>query len=306
MQLLVSPDRRAVRRAGHRRQKKRNRKSSRLRIAFIGHGAVGSVHARRLTNSPGVTLAAVFGPDRELAEAFASSHRVMQVCNTIEEAISHADLAIICSPSPLHYQQAHECLTFGVNTAKLQCAHSSRYLTPYRRITECIQKQTLGAVQQILYLRHMSPRKRDWDDDALLHHSAHPLDLLLYWFGDLVPKGCVVLPRRENPRSVSLLAELPNGAPATISVSYSSRLPQARLFIVGEHHTVETDGFGFLRSDLEQLNLTVAGVETYEQAIGEQDVEFVHACEGGKQSIEWAETIRLLRTLNRFHAFVQS
>jgi 2-hydroxy-4-carboxymuconate semialdehyde hemiacetal dehydrogenase len=328
MRLLVSPDRRALRRAGHRRQEKENRKSSRLRIAFIGHGAVGSVHARRLTNYPGVTLAAVFGPDRELAEAFALSHRVMQVFNTIEEAISQADLAIICSPSPLHYQQAHECLTFGVNTllemppcetaaeaeeleaiakhkgARLQCAHSSRYLAPYIRITECIQKQALGAVQQVLYLRHMSPRKRDWDDDALLHHSAHPLDLLLYWFGDLVPKGCVVLPRRENPRSVSLLAELPNGAPATISVSYSSRLPQARLFIVGEHHTVETDGFSFLRSDLETLNLTAAGVETYERAIGEQDLEFVHACEGGKQSIEWAETIQLLRTLNRFHAFL--
>jgi 2-hydroxy-4-carboxymuconate semialdehyde hemiacetal dehydrogenase len=298
-----------------------------LRIAFIGHGAVSSVHARGLATHPEVTLAAVFGPDRTRAEAFAADHGVMHVGNTIEEAILLADLAIVCSPSPLHYRHAFECLNYGVNTlvemppcdssteaedletiarqkgVKLQCAHTSRYLTPYKRITECIRRQDLGIVQQVSYLRHFTPRKRNWHDDALLHHSAHPVDLLLYWFGDILPKSCVALPGKGNPESVSMLAELPNGAPASISVSYSSRLPHTRMFIVGEHHTVETDGFSYLHSDLDTLNLATPEVETYEDAICEQDLEFVSACRGGNQSIVWKETITLLKMLNIFQAF---
>ncbi len=301
-----------------------------MKIAFIGYGAVGSVHARGLANHPEVTLDAVFGPDRARAEAFAASHGVIHVSNTIEEAVSQADLAIVCSPSPLHYQQGRECLKYGVNTllemppcetaaegeeletiakekgVKLQCVHSSRYLTPYIRITKCIRKHELGEVQQVTYTRHLAPRKRGWTDDALLHHSAHPLDMLLQWFGDVVPKSCVALPRRGNPQSVSILAELPNGAPASISVSYSSRLPDACLFIIGEDHTVKTDSFSYLRSDLETLNLATPEVETYERAIREQDLEFVSACEGGKQGIEWTETIHLVRTLNLFQAFLRS
>lgn len=301
-----------------------------MKIAFIGYGAVASVHARGLAKHPELNLATVFGPDRERAEAFAASHGVTYVSNTIEEAVSHADLAIVCSPSPLHFHQGRECLRYGVNTllemppcetsaeaedletiakekgAKLQCAHSSRYLTPYIGITECIRKRELGNVQQVSFIRHLAPRKRHWDDDALLHHSAHPLDLLLYWFRDVIPKGCIALPRNGNPQSVSILAELPNGAPANISVTYSSRLPHARLFIVGEHHTVETDGFSYLHSDLETLNLATQEQETYERAIREQDLDFVRACRGGKQSIEWAETIQLLRTLNLFQAFLRS
>lgn len=300
-----------------------------MKIAFIGYGAVASVHARGLANHPELTLAAVFGPDRARAEAFAASHGVMHVSNTLEEAVSQADLAIICSPSPWHYRQGRECLAYGVNTllemppcetsaeaeeleaiakekgAKLQCAHTSRYLTEYIRITECIRKQELGDVQQISFIRHLAPRKRHWEDDALLHHSAHPLDLLLYWFRDIAPKSCVAIPRNGNPQSVSILAELPNGAPASISVTYSSRLPHVSLFIVGEHHTIETDGFSYLRSGLESLNLSTPEQETYERAICEQDLDFVRACKGGKQSIEWTETIRLLCTVNLFQAFLR-
>jgi len=146
-----------------------------LKIAFIGHGSVGSVHARGLTNHPGVTLAAVFGPNRERAEAFAASHGVAYVGNTIAEAVSKADLAIVCSPSPLHYRQGRECLKRGVNTLleippcetvaeteeletiakenglKLQAAHTGRYLPAYVRIAESIRRGELGSVQQVSY-----------------------------------------------------------------------------------------------------------------------------------------------------------
>jgi 2-hydroxy-4-carboxymuconate semialdehyde hemiacetal dehydrogenase len=299
-----------------------------LRIALIGHGAVASIHALGLTRDPEVKLAAVFGPDRLLAEEFARQHKGMQVSDTIEQAVSQVDLAIVCSPSALHYEQGFECLTNGASTllemppcettleaeelamiahqygAKLQCAHTGRYLKPYNRITEYIRNQELGEVQQVSYIRHFAPRKRGWEDDALLHHSAHLLDLLLYWFGDVVPKSCIALPRGRKPQSVSMLAELPNGAPASISVSYSSNLPQTHLVIIGKHHTVETDGFSYIRSDLETLNLATPERETYEQAICEQDTEFVRACEGGKQGIEWRETIQLIRTVNRFRALL--
>lgn len=241
-----------------------------------------------------------------------------------------ADIAIVASPSPLHYQQGRECLNYCVHTllemppcgtdfeamdlakaakdnrVKIQGAHSSHYLASHKRIEECIGNGDLGSVRHVSFMRHIAPRQRSWTDDALLHHSAHPLDLLLHWFGEFAPKSCVALPKNGAPQSVSMLAELPNGAPASISVTYASHLPQIRMLIVGERHTVETDGFSYLRSDLPSLNLETAEVETYEGAIGDQDMDFVHACQGDKQKIDWLDSIRLIRAVNAFQALLRN
>ena len=174
----------------------------------------------------------------------------------------------------------------------------------HRRITvmALIATGALGAIQQVIYLRHIAPRERSWTDDALLHHAAHPLDLLLDWFGELSPVGCVALPQARGAQSVSLLAALPNGAPVSISVSYASRLPQARMLVVGERHTVETDGFSFLYSDYEQARFTCDAQSTYEQAIGNQDAAFIAACGNQLDGVAWSETLRLMRLVNQFQS----
>lgn len=248
-----------------------------LRVALIGCGAVASVHARQLATLPGVSVTAVYAPKPEKAAVFASAHGIEFSTDNIEGVLAACDAVIICSPSKVHYSQACRCLEARIHTlvelpacetlaealqlanlsqdrgVVLQCAHSSRYVEPFRRIGQCTRAWDLGAVQQVTYIRHIRLRKRSWVDDALLHHAAHPLDLMNAWFNDLVPLACTGLPEIVGAQSVSLMAGLPGGAAVTMSISYTTRLELTQMVVVGELHTVHTDGFSFIHSDLEEL-----------------------------------------------------
>lgn len=296
----------------------------RMRVAIIGYGKVAAIHAGKFAAEPDVEVATVFGPKREKAEAFASLHGIKHASAGLEEAISMANAAIVCSPSPLHYEQARECLGAGVHTlvelppcettaeaedlaqaarhahVQLQCAHTSRYLAAYARVLDSLQARELGEIQAVTYTRHTPPRQKNWTDNALFHHAEHPLELLAYWFGPLTPRGAVVQPQLEAAENVALLGQLANQAPFTITVTYASRLPHVRMAIVGDRHTIETDGFGYIRSDLEQLNLTYDEQQTYEDAIHLQDMEFLRACRGEPAGVDWQETGQLVRTVSTF------
>jgi 2-hydroxy-4-carboxymuconate semialdehyde hemiacetal dehydrogenase len=301
-----------------------------LKVAIIGYGAVGSIHADKLAAEPGVELRTVYGPKPEKASAFASAHGIKNACATFAEAVTGVDVAIICSPSALHFQQAYECLERGVHTlvelppcvtaaeaealgelarrrgVLLGCAHTSRFVAPYGRIRESIRANVLGPLQEFNYTRHHQLRERSWSDNALLHHAAHPVDILLDWCGGLEPQGCVALPDAQHAQTVAMLGKLPSGGPATIAVTYTSRLPHIRMLVVGEHHTLETDGFTYLRSDLADLQFAGDAQQVYEQAIRDQDVEFLRACQGQGGFVLWEETIKLLRTMDRFQALADT
>jgi 2-hydroxy-4-carboxymuconate semialdehyde hemiacetal dehydrogenase len=297
-----------------------------LKVAMIGYGAVGSIHADQLAAEPGVEVRAVYGPKPEKSAAFASAHGIKDACETIAQAVAGVDVAIVCSPSALHFQQAFECLDHGVNTlvelppcataaeaealgevarrrgVLVGCAHTSRFVAPYALIREKIRANVLGLLQDFDYRRHHQLRERSWADNALLHHASHPVDILLDWCGGLEPQGCVALPDAQHARTAALLAKLPSGGPATITVSYTSRLPHIRMLVVGEHHTLETDGFTYLRSDLADLQFAGDAQQVYEQAIRDQDREFLRACRGQGGFVPWEETLKLIRAMDRFQA----
>jgi predicted dehydrogenase len=80
------------------------------KVAMVGHGYVGSIHASQLVSEKWVDLAAGFGIEREKTLEFARTYGIKRVSDSLKEAASFADAAIVCSPSPVHYQQARECL----------------------------------------------------------------------------------------------------------------------------------------------------------------------------------------------------
>ena len=297
-----------------------------IRVAMIGYGAVGSIHAAKLRKEPDVQLIAVYGPKHEKASSFASTHGIPRVCDSIEEAVSGADAAIVCSPSTAHFEQARECLEQGVHTlvemppcgnaeeaeelaslgrqrrVKLGCAHTSRFLASFARIKKSIESGVLGEIQEINYARYHKLRERSWTDNALLHHAAHPIDLLFYWCGGVEPKGCVALPDVRLPQTVSVLGRLPSGGAVTITVTYASRIYKTRMMIVGEKHTIETDGFSYANSDLQELEFRGDEQETYEEAIHRQDVEFLRACQGKSSFVSWDEALKVLHAIDAFRA----
>jgi predicted dehydrogenase len=301
--------------------------SSKMRVAIIGCGAVGSIHATFLANEPGVEVTAVYSRDAQRASSFASQHGIPAICNSIADAARQADAAIICSSTALHFEQTLESLHAGLHTlvelppcgelheaeelgalaeqqgVLLGCAHTSRFLLPYATIQAALDAGSIGEVQEINYVRYLQLRAgRTWTDNALLHHAAHAVDLVLRWCGNMHPIACSAFPDAASAQSVSLLARLPSGKPATITVSYGAKLPVAGMVVVGAKHTIETDGFSALRSDLKELQYRGDERAVYENAIRDQDTQFVGACQGRDRFIPWSNTVNLIRVINQFQA----
>lgn len=293
-------------------------------MAMVGYGAVGSIHAAKLRQEPGVQLVSVYGPKPEKAARFAADHGIPRVCSTMAEALQGADAAIICSPSAAHFAQARESLEHGVHPliemppcetaaeaaelarlasrrgVKLACAHTSRFVAPFLRVKESIDSGLIGSIQAINYARYHRLRDRSWTDNALLHHAAHPIDLLIYWCGGLEPKACVALPNIELPQTVSVLGKLASGAPASITVTYASRIHHTRMMVIGDKHTVETDGFSYVHSDRAELVFKGNDQETYEGAIQLQDGAFIRWCQGHGTFVPWDDTVKILRAVDDF------
>ena len=211
-----------------------------MKLAIIGYGAVASIHARKALAQPGVKITAVSGPRLDKAAIFASTYGIANYTDRLGEALFHAEAAIICSPSTAHFEQACECLEAGIHTlvelppcgglkeaewlatlaAKrdvlIRCAHTSRFLSPFIRLRECLQTGDLGEIEQVSYVRHHVLRERSWTDSALLHHAAHPLDLFIDWFGSVKPLACVISPDVVSARNVSLLGRVAYGPAVSV------------------------------------------------------------------------------------------
>jgi 2-hydroxy-4-carboxymuconate semialdehyde hemiacetal dehydrogenase len=297
-----------------------------LRVAMIGCGVVGSIHAAHLADWPDAELAVVYSPERERAVSFANRYAVRAVAGTIEEAMAAADAVIICSPSALHFEQAKECLRTGRHVltelppcsepreaeelgaiAQRQgvlvgCAHTSRYLTPYMRIHAALQSGLLGEIQEVSYIRYPQLHPRTWADNALVHHAAHVIDLMMHWCGTLRPTACAAFPDATSAQSVSLLGALPSGKPLTATISYGSKIEVSWMVVIGAKHTVDTDGFSYLRSDLDELQFDGDQRKVYEEAIAAQDTQFLAACCGKDSYIPWAETENLMQIIHQFQA----
>jgi 2-hydroxy-4-carboxymuconate semialdehyde hemiacetal dehydrogenase len=295
-----------------------------MRVAMIGCGAVGSIHAKYLASQPDVELTAVYSPEPDSAAMFAGQYGVRTIAASIEDALAATDAAIVCSPSAVHFEQARACLRAGQPTlielppsgelceveelgviARQQgvvvgCAHTSRYLAPYARVQAAIQSGLLGKIQEISYLRYPQLRPRTWIDNALVHHAAHVIDLAMQWCGGLEPLACTGFPDISSAQSVSLLAALPGGKSLTAAISYGAKLPISQMVVVGTKHTFETDGFSYLRSDVEELQFAGDERTVYEQAIAAQDAQFFGACRGENTYIPWIETENLMRMIYRF------
>lgn len=293
-----------------------------MRVAIIGCGAVGSLHAACLSKDQRVEIKAVFSPDIEGAASFASAHHIAKVGGSLQSAIAGADMAIIASPSAQHFEQARECIAAGLHTlielpacsspeeaetlgaeaerrgVLVGCAHTARYLEPYAMIRAAIEEKRLGEIRSIEYVRHLQLRPRAWADSALVHHAAHAMDLVMQWCGEVKLLGCVANPDADVAQSTSILGVLPSGGPLGAHVSYESRLPLSSMVVVGTKGTIATDGFSDLRSDLAELQFAGDEQAVYHDAIARQDSDFVGACLAQNGFIPWAETIRLLRVIS--------
>ncbi|MEU4701434.1 Gfo/Idh/MocA family protein [Nonomuraea dietziae] len=191
-----------------------------VRVGIVGPGGIAGRHADALAEA-GAVLAAVAGPDREQATAFAEAHATPghgppAVHTTAGDLFAHPglDAVVIASPHAHHAAQAEAALRAGLHTLceipvalslgeaeslartaartgrRLAVAHTLRHCAPYLAVRELVEAGELRVthvVARTLMLRQrdlgMEGRPRDWTDDVLWHHGAHTVDAALWFLG---------------------------------------------------------------------------------------------------------------------------
>lgn len=301
-----------------------------MRIGLVGYGRVAAVHVQAIAQGEDVRCEAVYGPSLKKGQDFGTTHGIARATDEFDEFLEHIDAVVVCSPTSHHFTQALRCLEAGKNVlvelppctsvsetellwaaarasnCVIQCAHTSRFLRPYARLSSLLEEGGLGRIYEAVYVRNFTITERSWRDDALEHHAAHPVDLFLHWFGDLNPKCCLSMSEEGQIHTVNLLMGLPEEGSALVSISYKSHIPQNRLTMIGEKATLETDGFTYLRSDKGEIEPEADAHEAYEDAVKNQDLQFIRACRGEAAGVHWERTMALTRKIEEFKLLIEN
>ncbi|PZC46129.1 MAG: putative dehydrogenase [Chloroflexi bacterium] len=193
-----------------------------LRIAIVGCGAIAELgHIPAALRSDKVTLVALVDADLGRAARLAERFGVSRTETSIESVKSDVDALVIATPPHIRKTLAFEALSHGLhllcekplaNNAQdaeqiakraeeagriLAMAHTHRFLSNRSYVQNLLQSGELGRVRRVLieqgepaswptlsgytYRRDMVP------GGVLLDEGIHPLDMLLWWFGE--PEG---------------------------------------------------------------------------------------------------------------------
>jgi predicted dehydrogenase len=86
--------------------------NEKLKIAVIGTGHLGSIHARLWKRIENAELTGIFDVDSEKAKSLANELNCEQFVS-IEDAAQNSDALTIAAPTTLHYEIAKDCIDIG-------------------------------------------------------------------------------------------------------------------------------------------------------------------------------------------------
>ena len=193
-----------------------------VRIALIGCGKVGSIHAAALSSLPESSFVAVCDSSLERAEAFAGRYGVRafaDVATMLRDAAPEA--VVICTPHPLHAEAAILAAEAGVHVlvekplaasladcdamlaaarrtgVKLGVVSQRRLYEPVLRMRAAIDAGKIGRPVLGVFTMYSwrdpayyqsDPWRGKWATEGggvLVNQSPHQLDLLQWFMGDI-------------------------------------------------------------------------------------------------------------------------
>jgi predicted dehydrogenase len=300
-----------------------------MQIGLIGYGAVAGLHATALRDTPEARVS-VWGPRFDKAIAFQELFPHVGVANRLEELIDQADALVIASPSTVHDAQAWTVVQRGRSVLievpacssaavgeKLAAAgrsvgvvvrgvHASRELPPFSITREILRTGRLGEIRAVRYERSVVPRHRSWTDDALRHHTSHPLDLFLDWFGAVEAISCQSAGRPGARTAVSASVRVDGGVEAAIEIAYQPRgANRTAVVIEGEHGRLTSDGFTSVRIDEQVVAGDLGETQSYRASIWHADAAFISTVRGLDDGPDFGETIRLAAAIDDLEALAR-
>ena len=254
---------------------------TKIRVAFIGTGAIANAHAHALQQQPGVELIAAVDIDRSRAEAFAGKWGVTRTAASLAEAIDGGglDLVAICTPPSSHLPLALEALEHGlhaviekppalslsqmrklesaeeVSAGSLSCVFQHRFGSGARRMLSLQESGVLGrplvGTCNTLWFRDQAyfdvPWRGLWDVEGggpTMGHGIHQFDLLLHLWGPWAEVTAFAgkLARRTDTEDASAaIVRFESGAIATIINSVLSPRETSYMRLDFENATVELE-----------------------------------------------------------------
>jgi len=237
---------------------------SRLRIAVVGAGHLGRIHARLLAELPQVHLTAVIDPDKSARESVARKHDA-QGFASIEDAFSqmaHMDAAVLAAPTSLHAELGHQLLERGIHTliekplaptheeaeslieaaeendCVLQVGHVERFSPAVVAATPFVDRP------QYIEARRMSGFSfRCLDVGVVMDLMIHDIDLILNWVDSPVESvsayGDSIMDRNED--LVQARLSFANGCVANLSASRIAMRPERTMMIHGPANQIQID-----------------------------------------------------------------
>lgn len=282
-----------------------------VRLAVVGVGYFGGLHADKLASLPGAELVAVVDANRERAQMIAAKHGALALTDE-RELIGRVDAAIVAVPTKAHFAVAEALLGHGIHVlvekpitddpataarliglaaAKglvLQVGHLERF--------SAIGVALREKVRDALYIEsyRIAPfRERGTDVGVILDLMIHDIDLILTFVRAPIESveaiGIPVLSPSEDVVNTRL--RFKNGCFATMTASRVSFKAERKMRIFQPEAYI---GIDFLERTLRSVykKAPLAGAtrpeiaienQTYEEsdALLEEDKSFVAAIANG-------------------------
>ncbi len=201
--------------------------SNKVKFAIVGCGSIGKRHLAVLDADPEAEIIAICDVDAKKACDLSNLYSGIKVYSDYSLMLKEVDAQVIniVTPHHLHAQMTIDALNSGFNvlvekpmaltskdcalmneTAKnnnlnLWVVKQNRYNVPIRLAKEALENKRLGKVFMvkcdILWNRYQgyydeSPwrGKKIFEGGALYTQASHFIDLLVWWFGDLIDAKC--------------------------------------------------------------------------------------------------------------------
>jgi predicted dehydrogenase len=232
-----------------------------IRLAVIGAGHLGRIHARLAANLEGMRLVAIADVDSEACKEVAAANGAL-ACADVNELIGQIDAAIVAVPTRWHHKVAGDLLRHGVhvlvekpitttlaeadelidlarrNGRVLQVGHVERFNPVWRPVSSHLTPP------RYLEVVRCGPYTFRSTDVSVVHDlMIHDIDLALWLTGSAVNRvdavgGMVIGPHDDLAQA---RIEFANGAVANLSASRVSYESQRRMRLFSNQGFVSVD-----------------------------------------------------------------
>lgn len=239
-----------------------------MRICVAGAaGAFGMKHLDALSKIDGVEVTSVVGGGPDDIDAFAAARGIPHATKDLAESLARDDVdaVILATPTPVHAEQAIQCLEAGkhvlveipmadnledstrlLETVKrtgltAMAGHVRRFNPSHQYIHNKIMAGEIK-VQQMDVQTYFFRRKninakgepRTWADHLLWHHACHTVDLFQYQTGETASEAFALQgpkhPELGIAMDMSIGLKVPSGAVCTLSLSFNNDGPLGTYF----------------------------------------------------------------------------